>query len=244
MMTSSADARDQRSRNRNIRAGRQAQNEMKQENKREIDERGARFRQLMVGLTVRASTGNPARALSTAASNPVHMCEALFCVLTSIMHEDRWVHFKTRGNVLSVEWYSDDPRTGRIMKSAPKIIVNVGNLPRGACGHGSDHDCDGLHCTDERHGFTTIKCRADFDIQHLIRNVRMQVQTVRVDGVASVGDRDVRQFHPWCYRESTWNNCVSLVEVDAHGNNVYAVRYLDSVISGLPELLKLLICIL
>jgi hypothetical protein len=148
--------------------------EVMEENRSERNdsERDGRFRHLMVSLTRRASSGNPPRAVSSAVSRPEHMCQALCYVLSSMFSVTgpfaTQVHFSIQGSVLTIKKFCATSNEGvyyhDMTNRSRSITVSVGWLQRASRGCESDHDCEGLCCTDARHGVTKITCPPTFDM--------------------------------------------------------------------------------
>lgn len=240
-------------------------------NVEDINMRVARFRQKMWKLVIRSSLGNPPRAVSSAVSDPNYMCEALLFVLSSSLRkypEDiNRLHFTIQGSTLIIQKLK--PVTPAVTDSspflmAPRIEVRIGHLQRASPGHASDHVCQGLCCGDKRHGLTRILYQSNFDMGRMIEPKRVQIQTVLMDGTVENGERDIHQFRNIYYRRSSWQNSVSAVTTsrdfwdnldniavsasdplpDYWGTRACVIQYRENELTGLPELIKLLACVL
>jgi hypothetical protein len=204
----------------------------------ERDRQSACFRQRMVGLARMSSTGNPASAVSVAVSNPVHMCQALFCVLSSIIADRETVHFSMKDAVLTlrkIAGYRLDPLSASL--GVERITVSIGNLPRASQRYPSDHACSGLCCRDDRHGKTMIACASNSDMNRLLQRVRVRIETVPVDGPVMTDERDILRFSSDLV-DSSWDHWVFPSHTDVFGIRFFEVRYLGNEVSGLPYLLE------
>lgn len=211
------------------------------------DEISASVRQSMLCLARSASLGNPTRAVSSAVSRPEHMCRMLFCVLHNLMEPmfGLNIHFSIRSSGDDLEFLDrnsvlvlrrfaqrpgihTDPST--LLDNIPLIEIKIGNLQRGSCE--INHVCDGLYCTDERHGFTKVICPDEFDLEAYLRNLR-------VDG------RDIQVFSSTALRycPSNWKHWVRLTDTN-NGfptGKTFEIRYVDNEVSGIVNLVRTLI---
>lgn len=230
---------------------RDERDELVRRNVEYVNERLADFRQKMLRLTRSASSGDPARAVSSAVSCPNHMCEALLFVLSSLFRiydiDIKRVHFKIQGSSLIMEKVTEITSAGHYMSyitpfgSEPSIEVKIGDLQRASLGYGSDHDCQGLCCDDERHGLTRIVCPRSFDLSQMTVSKEVEIKSVRRDGSMVTDKRYIRQFSPIHHRGSLWTNRVSVMEpIPFQLNQEFVVRYLDNEVTGLPDVLMAL----
>jgi hypothetical protein len=201
---------------------------IKQQHMQEKDQKSACFRNLMLKLAIRASIGNPAKAVSSAVSRPDHMCEALASNLHSCLRDlpiSNNLHFKIKDGKLTIQRFST-VSVGRIA-DVPMIQVSVGKLQRGQ-GYG-DHVCNGLYCELGLHGLTTIVCPCGFDLyQHFIAE--------RIDG------HNRFMFQPRLLRNTSWSHWVNPTGSDEQRSTRFEVRYLDNEASGLHDLILSIIC--
>lgn len=249
-MQSSSERADRRAQ-RELKRWRDERDEVIRKNKNEVDGQVASFRHKMLRLNRSASLGNPARAVSSAVSNPSYMCESLLFVLSSLFRRNsvdiERINFEIRGNTLVISKVRPAvPPHTNVLMTTPKIEVRVGDMQRASSGHGSDHVCQGLCCDDERHGLTRIICPYSLTMSRMLVSKKVGIQTVLQDGTVVTNERDIMQFDPVLNRGCLWMNRVSEMDPrnELHGSQEFVVRYLDNEISGLPDVIVVLLCVL
>ena len=139
---------------------REEMEKIKQQHMQEKDQMSACFRNLMLKLAIRASIGNPAKAVSSAVSRPDHMCEALASNLHSCLRDlpiSNNLHFKIKDGKFTIQRFST-VSIGRIA-NVPMIQVSVGKLQRGH-GYGGDQR---KHCKFQGNLIPRLK----FWVEHL-----------------------------------------------------------------------------
>ena len=244
-MLPSEQQRDHRRKQRSLKRFRDERDTAIRRNLQEVNERVARFRQNMLQLYRRASSGNPARAVSSAVSSPSHMCEALLFVLSSLFQRNtidtERIHFRILNSTLIIEKVNSTGYDANVFQVVPRIEVTIGTLQRASLGHGSDHDCPGLCCDDDRHGMTRIICPVRFNMEQQIVSTRVECQKVLENGNVEFSQCYIKHFHPYLHRNSSWKNRVSGLEAGVNGVQDYIVRYLDNEVSGLPDVIVALL---